>query len=162
MATHKRKCYIYQDNYTEDAYIAPLVETKGNGDAVEVHGGVRFTYKPMTVMEQVKYNTSDKDTDAEWHKKKAAMLADRVTAWNLTDSADKPLPIRADVMLRLIPALFTRMVAIVWGTSETDIDPNWSEAKQAAETETIMEAKAAGLSPGVAKEVDDEKNSAAG
>jgi hypothetical protein len=84
------------------------------------------------------------------------MLAERIVQWNL------PFKINTDTMLRLIPQLFTRLVMIIWSTSETDIDPEWDKAKKQIETEAITEAKTFSTTPAVVKEAADEKNSAAG
>jgi len=142
--------YFYNDKQIEQGYIAPLVE----GD-VEVHGELRFTYRPMTVLDHAKWEQRDDDGD-KWYRKRAAMLAERVKTWSLSD------PIGAAVMLRLMPRLFMRLESIVWGRSASDLDPQWSAEKHAAETELITEAAAVGATPGAVREAADEKNSVAG
>jgi hypothetical protein len=78
MARHVRNRYTYEDNYTEEAYIAPLVDTKPDGGEVVSHPEVRFTYKPMTVLDHAKWQTNSERTDAAWYRSRAAMLAERI------------------------------------------------------------------------------------
>lgn len=83
-----------------------------------LYPAVRFTYRPMLRTERAALaRRSDGMTGEEQVKGMAAELEKRIKSW------DFPRPAKADTFLRLTPALFDRLFAIVVGDIPPDTDP---------------------------------------
>lgn len=102
------------EGYTEEGYIR---EVPG------LHGSVRFTFRPMLVVEraalfgQRMLSLSDELQD----RRCADVLCGLLVSWSLTDTEGRPLAVTAENILRLKPALFQRMLAIVAGVEPSDL-----------------------------------------
>lgn len=138
---------IPSDGYTEPGYVA---ERPG------LHGELRFVFRPMLVEDQSKIMRAlEKASNDGWAVKAARVVADRVREWSLTE------PIKAEQVLRLKPALFSRLYGIVLGTDASDIDPQWPTEQKAEAVEDDIDALLAGKTAGAAREERNEKNSGA-
>lgn len=141
------------DGYTEQAYIAELPR---------IHGEVRFTFRPMLTEERaIVFGRKSKELDPrKFEQQCAAELAARINHWSLANgSADQPLPINRETLLKLKPALFQRLVNIVAGLDASDVDPTWPSDQKAEAADAEIEATILGTLPGIALQESKEKNS---
>jgi hypothetical protein len=130
--------YIPNDGYTEDAYIEALPG---------FYGEFRFKFRPMLIEERAAlFNQNDKLPPAEYERKCAAALSNKLVEWSLIDKAGKQVPVSAQNILRLKPNLNGRIFGIVLGTQATDIDPLWSESKKESSAEQKYESAITGAS----------------
>lgn len=102
------------DGYTEEGYIR---EVPG------LHGPVRFTFRPMLVVQRAGlFGQRTLSLPDELQDRRCAdVLCAQLVSWSVTDSEGRPLAVTAENILRLKPALFQRILAIVSGVEPSDI-----------------------------------------
>jgi hypothetical protein len=117
------------DGYNEPGYVAPHKDG--------LHGELHFVYRPMLPAEQSDhgsiYETAG-ETPSNGDRKWAAVLADKLVSWSLTDAKGGVVPISAGNLLKLRPALFHRLWPIVLGTRASDKGP---QAPAAPEKQSV-------------------------
>jgi hypothetical protein len=149
--------YIPDDGYTEPGYIAPVAA---------LHSGLRFHFRPLLVAQQSAWDKATSELKGDqWYRKSAETMAGRLKDWDLIDVKDAAggtLAITRDNILRLKPSLFTRLHGILWGSMASDEDPQWGEAEKDDATNLASDSSVSEVSPGVAREVANEKNSGQG
>ncbi len=142
------------DGYTEDGYIAAIPG---------LHGEFRFTFRPMLVAERSTVlgkhvlDLPESQQDITFAK----AMASRLKSWSLVDKNGKPVPINQDVAMRLKPALFRRLFAIIAGTEAADPDPLATTVALDQAAEDALAAAVAGTSVRQLTEERDAKNSVA-
>ncbi len=102
------------EGYTEEGYIR---EVPG------LHGPVRFTFRPMLVVERAAlFGQRMLSMPDELQDRRCAdVLCGCLVSWSVTDAEGRPLAVTAENILRLKPALFQRMLAIVSGVEPSDM-----------------------------------------
>lgn len=108
-------CGFIDDGYTATAFI------QGRAN---LYPDVRFSYRPCLTPDRDRINTVAAREPAD---KAVAVLAKsvatRVVSWDLTDRTGAAVLVSAENVLRLKPALFTRLLNIVLGLEGGDTDP---------------------------------------
>ncbi len=144
----KDSCFIPDDGYTEQGYIEAV---RG------LHGEFRFEYRPLLADQRSRIlRTMSELKDEKQDVEVAKVLSQRIVSWSIDRQ------ISFDQTRRLLPAVFYKVWGIVLGTSASDLDPQWDNERKAGEVENLVEAAAAEVPVGVARELTAEKNSDAG
>lgn len=139
------------DGYTESAYIRAVPR---------LYNELRFEFRPLLVDQRnIIADAAQKAPPDKADRILAAAVAKRLVSWSLVDSQGNGVPIGEANVLRLKPALFSRVYFIVAGTDASDDDPTWTDAKKSAESSAILEAAIEGRPVGDVKEEADLKNS---
>ncbi len=123
--------YVPDDGYTEPGYLTGVRN---------LYPPCRFSYRPMLTSERMDFiggNASLKPR--QQNQRVAELLAKRITKWDLKKPDGSPVPLVADQVLRLKPALFERLYEVVLGTVAYDDDPDAPADQEPA----FDEAKAA-------------------
>jgi len=142
--------FISSDGYTENGYIAAV-----NG----LHGELRFTFRPLLVQEQAKWVKGANNMQSEaWNRQCAVLMCERIKSWSLTTDDDKPLAVTANWILRLKPALFSKLYGILLGTEPSDMDPDWTDPQKDEAATIEMDAVQEDVNVGAAREVANTKN----
>lgn len=102
------------DGYIEEGYIRGVAG---------LHGSVRFTFRPMRVVEQATlFGQRMLSLPEELQDRRCAdVLCSHLISWSVADANGRPLELTAENILRLKPALFQRLLAIVSGIEPSDI-----------------------------------------
>jgi len=102
------------DGYIEEGYIRA---------AAGLHGSVRFTFRPMRVVEQAAlFGQRMLSLPEELQDRRCAdVLCSHLISWSVVDANGRTLELTAENILRLKPALFQRLLAIVSGIEPSDI-----------------------------------------
>jgi hypothetical protein len=152
VAANWESCFIPDDGYTEPGFIQAIPG---------LHGDLRFTYRPMLVEVNAEVGEAFKSlSSADCERKAAAVLADHLKTWDVVHPKTKaPVPVTPANLLRMKSAVFSRLWGIVRGLDPTDIDPKWTAEQKQQATETKFESALTGDTPGMVREVADEKNS---
>lgn len=102
------------EGYTEEGYIR---------EAPGLHGPVRFTFRPMSVVERAAlFSQRMLALPEELQDRRCAdVLCGQLVSWSVLDAQGEPLALTAENILRLKPALFQRLLAIVSGLEPSDI-----------------------------------------
>lgn len=141
------------DGYTESAYLRPIDR---------LHGEVRFQFRPMLVEERaLVFEKSGQVKQDDYERRSASLIVKKLVSWSLTvpdNGEDKPLPITAINFLRLKPAIYTRITAIVLGLDTSDADPLLEQSHKMQQTDDVYESALNATSVGVTREARDEKN----
>jgi hypothetical protein len=146
--------YIPDDGYTEPGYIAPVTN---------LHDGLRFHYRPITVPQQSLWDKTTGDLKGDqWARKTAEIMAQRLLDWSLVDRKGEAIPITNANVLRLKPSIFSRLHTILWGSTASDPDPEWTETEKNEATDTASQASISGMTVGAVREAENEKNSGPG
>ncbi len=138
------------DDYNETAYIK---ETPG------IHNAVRFTFRPMLSEERtVIFRKVDSISPEKIDALYVSAMARRIHEWSIKDAAGNPLPVTAENLRRLKPALFFRLWMIVAGMEPPDVDPEAKPAETLAQVDTELQAALEGKPVGMVAEEADRKN----
>ena len=142
MASHSN--LIPDDGYTEPGFVAARPG---------LHGELQFTFRPLLIQDQAKWvKGADSMQAAVWNQQCARLMAERIKSWSLCTKDGSCVPINAASILRLKPALFSRLYGILLGTEPSDIDPSWEESQLATEAEIAAAAIDNAVSIGEARE----------
>jgi hypothetical protein len=107
---------------------------------------LRFTFSPL-IPEERGEHLDKVDAVTGTAKKQqvyAALMAERIKTWALVDGHGDAVELRPANILRLKPALFSRLYAIVLGVQASDLDPQWEPEKKQATTEDEYESALSG------------------
>jgi len=120
--------------YTEPGYIAA---EQGLYD-----DPLRFTFSPLIPEERGEHLDKVDAVNGTGKKQQvyAALIAERLKTWSLVDGHGDAVELRPANILRLKPALFSRLYAIVLGVQASDLDPQWEPEKKQASTEVEYES----------------------
>lgn len=116
MEGNGKVCGYIADGYTRKGYIE---------ESPRLYPAVRFSYRPMIASERAAVNdrvANAKAAESEAYAAKA--IASHVCDWDLCDCEGKSLPVKAEVAMRLQPALSNRLYRIVIGSDAPDQDPS--------------------------------------
>jgi len=138
------------DGWTMPGYLA---------EEPNVHGELRFTYRPTLVQERSKIiaNLHGKKSHIQ-DQELAKALAYYIRSWSIKADG-KPQPITAEFISRLKYQVWDRLLAIViYGSGVSDTDPEWDT--EIREEEDILEYEAATQEkrPATARQEAMEKN----
>jgi hypothetical protein len=107
-----------EDGYTETGFLAGLPR---------LHPAVNFEYRPMLVTELAQYSARTAHCSEEAVRREVARwLSIKILEWDVTDVRGQVVPIQSssadplENILRLRPAVFTRLWKIVSGDSPSD------------------------------------------
>lgn len=147
--------YIPDDGYTELGYIAARPG---------LHGMLRFKFRPVCVSDQSQWvKGNDSLSGPAWSKKCATLMAARIVSWSetITDAngIESARPVTPAAILRLKPALFTRLYGILLGTDPSDLDPDWSDTERDEQSDYQVAACEGDINVGMARTQANEKNS---
>lgn len=140
------------DGYEESGYLR---------EEARLYPAVRFRYRPLLTEERNRLLAENAKLPAGGATRNTAkVLALKVRSWSLTDAAGEPLPVTVETVLRLRPALYERLLGVVFGYHSCDEDP---EAKATSEEkeQSLADQLAAdeqGITVGDAREERDAKN----
>jgi hypothetical protein len=128
-----------------------------------LHGALRFTYQPALVLERAELRAADfADPQAGLVRRVAAMLPNKLFAWDLAGGDGALLPITAENILRIHPTLFEKFYRVVFGLIPTDVDPQWpADVREELEADS-QAAESAGVTIGELREERDSKNLSGG
>ena len=135
------------DGYTEPGYIAAV-----DG----MHGELRFTYRPMLPEEVDQIQAVlDQENVARSHEAIRGVLVRQVKTWS------DALPVTADSLRTIRPALWNRLYLIVSGRQPSDPDPTATPEQRSEWVANVLEAGKTGQ-VGTVRAERDAKNSGAG
>ena len=102
------------EGYTEEGYVR---------EAPGLHGPVRFTFTPMLITERAAlFSQRMLALPEELQDRRCAdVLCGKLVSWSVADTQGQPLPLTPENVLRLKPALFQRLLAIVSGMEPSDV-----------------------------------------
>src|SRR6185312_3673249 len=107
------------DGYTQPGYVQ---------SAERLHGSLRFRYRPVLSEERGRLaDAAAATTAAGYLRQIAALLAEKLVAWDLADSLGNPVETSAANVLRIQPELLLKLQQIVLGAAASDADPLWSD-----------------------------------
>lgn len=138
------------DGYTEKSFIRGVPG---------LFGDLRFEFRPMRLDQRApvlsKWNKleADKQTAAM-----AQFVARQLVSWQLKTAKGHDVPVSAENLMRLRPALQERLVNIVLGIEPADLDGDATLADQSAQAERELQAILEGVTVGESKAVADAKN----
>lgn len=116
------KSNFIPEAFVEQGYIEP------KGDEVGLFLPCRFTYLPMLVEERLKLTGAYKTMGADDAQRfEADVLAKKLKSWDIVKPDNSPVEIKPVNLLRLRPALLTRLSNVICGYSASDTDPNWAD-----------------------------------
>lgn len=125
---------IIGDGYTQNAYIAP---------APRHHPALRFRFRPLMVEERSRLLSENSKLPAkDATRNTARVVAARLESWDATDKKGDSIAVSADSLLRLRPALYDRLLAIVYGIDGSDEDPEAPRSREEKELSLADELEA--------------------
>jgi hypothetical protein len=138
------------DGYTQPGYIRPV---EG------LHHALRFRFRPVLAEERSRLaDMAGASTSTSYLRQMAALLAEKLEAWDVTDHRAQDVEISAANVLRLQPELLLKLQQIVLGAVASDVDPRWSDEQLDRLAEEELAAARAGCSIGEARQQEAEKN----
>jgi hypothetical protein len=138
------------DGYTQPGYILPVER---------LHDALRFRFRPVLAEERsLLADSALTATAASYLRQVAALVAEKLVDWNVTDPQGNDVEISPANVLRLQPELLLKLQQIVLGVVASDIDPRWPDEQVDRLAEEELAATAGGCSIGEAREQESEKN----
>ncbi len=142
------------DGCTEQGYIAAQKR---------LHPACRFEYRPFLVEERGRFVAQNAKLQAGARERNAAeQLIKRIASWDLVDKNGDPLERTAANVLKIKPALYERLLAIVTGLDASDEDPEAAADEQATFDQDLGTSERDVIPIGDARQERREKNSSAG
>ena len=146
---------IHSNCIPRDGYIEP-----GYLDAIPgLHGEFRFSFRPLTEMEQGVFVDGTKDMPTKTRSVKMYdLIASRIASWEHRDDTGEPVAICSKSVSQLKPAIVGALYGIVLGTRPSDIDPLWEQEVQQETADAALTALLEGRTVGDVAAERDEKN----
>ena len=115
---------IIEDGYTQSAYIEAIAG---------LYPTIRFRFRPVMVREnsiivrkQAHCYSEQPPQAGKAQEIAAEVVASLIVSWDIKDSRGEDVPITKDMVLRLRPALFAHLFAVVMGETGADTPPSES------------------------------------
>jgi hypothetical protein len=138
------------DGYTQPGYVQPVER---------LHNALRFRFRPVLAEERGRLaDMASTATAAGCLRQAAALLAEKLVAWDIADPLGNDVDISPANVLRLQPELLLKLQQIVLGVVASDLDPRWPDEQVNRLAEEELAAAAAGCSIGEARQQESEKN----
>lgn len=142
--------FIPDDGYTQPGYIQAVPR---------LHGELRYVYRPMLAQQRAPLLDAARDEKGDKYERLACKLAcPHITSWSLIDAKGEPVAITAPNMLRVRPAMLSKLINIVAGLQASDVDPEWPEEVAREMDDDDLPSAVAGESRAVAREREDVGN----
>jgi hypothetical protein len=138
------------DGYTQPGYIQPVDR---------LHDAMRFRFRPVLIEERSRLSDlATTVSSAGYLRQMAALLAEKLVTWDVTDHLGNEVEVSAANLLRLQPELLLKLERIVLGVLPSDVDPRWSAEQINRLTDEEFVAATAGCTIGEARQQESEKN----
>jgi hypothetical protein len=120
---------------------------------------LRFTFRPALVGERSQLaDVAAEQKPEAYDRRAAALLAQKLVAWDVVDRHGNEVDITAASILRLQPELFLKLHRIVLGRIASDVDPQWSDDRLNQLAGEELDASMGGKTIGEIREEAYEKN----
>jgi hypothetical protein len=138
------------DGYTQPGYVQPVER---------LYKALRFRFRPVLADERSRLTDgASTATAASYLRQVAALLAEKLVDWDITDPRGNDVEISPANVLRLQPELLQKLQQIVLGVVPSDLDPRWPDEQVNRLAEEELAATRAGCSIGEARQRESEKN----
>jgi hypothetical protein len=137
------------DGYTQPGYIRPVER---------LYDAMRFRFRPVLAEERNRLIDVAGSSIAGYTRQMAALMAEKMVDWDITDHLGNEVELSAANLLRLQPELSLKLQQIVLGAIASDVDPRWSDEQVNRLAEEELAATVAGCTIGEARQQESEKN----